>query len=185
MIDQIILYLVTEILRFTDFENEGQIENEYSSYCPYSHEKPYCCSKQNDYLLFQESLPYIDKLTTDSNHSEAISPNLLDRQFKVDRPNQVWATDITYVWTWQGWLHVAVVIDLFSRLVVGLAVDDHMCTSLCVQALQMAFWRRKPPAGLLHHSDRGSQYVYVSSLQFIYDMENCKVLYRLLVVMQN
>jgi putative transposase len=98
------------------------------------------------------------KLTTDSNHSEAISPNLLDRQFKVDRPNQVWATDITYVWTWQGWLYVAVVIDLFSRQVVGWAMDDHMRTSLCVQALQMAFWRRKPPAGLLHHSDRGSQY---------------------------
>jgi putative transposase len=98
------------------------------------------------------------KVTTDSQHSEAISPNLLDRQFKVDRPNQVWTTDITYVWTLQGWLYVAVVIDLFSRQVVGWAIDDHMRTSLCVRALQMAFWRRKPPPGLLHHSDRGSQY---------------------------
>ncbi len=98
------------------------------------------------------------KVTTDSNHSEAISPNRLDRQFKVAQPNQVWTTDITYVWTLQGWLYVAVVIDLFSRQVVGWAIDDHMRTSLCVQALQMAFWRRKPPPGLLHHSDRGSQY---------------------------
>ena len=98
------------------------------------------------------------KVTTDSNHSQAISPNRLDRQFKVAQPNQVWTTDITYVWTLQGWLYVAVVIDLFSRQVVGWAIDDHMRTSLCVKALQMAFWRRKPPPGLLHHSDRGSQY---------------------------
>ena len=98
------------------------------------------------------------KVTTDSNHNETISPNLLDRQFQVAKPNQVWTTDITYVWTLQGWLYVAVVIDLFSRQVVGWAIDDHMRTSLCVKALQMAFWRRKPPPGLLHHSDRGSQY---------------------------
>jgi transposase InsO family protein len=62
------------------------------------------------------------------------------------------------VWTLEGWLYVAVVIDLFSRQVVGWAVDDHMLTSLCIRALQMAFWRRKPAAGVLHHSDRGSQY---------------------------
>ena len=98
------------------------------------------------------------KVTTDSNHNETISPNSLDRQFQVAKPNQVWTTDITYVWTLQGWLYVAVVIDLFSRQVVGWAIDDHMRTSLCVKALQMAFWRRKPPPGLLHHSDRGSQY---------------------------
>lgn len=98
------------------------------------------------------------KVTTDSDHNEAISPNRLDRQFQVKKPNQVWTTDITYVWTLQGWLYVAVVIDLFSRQVVGWAIDDHMKTSLCVKALQMAYWRRKPLPGLLHHSDRGSQY---------------------------
>ena len=80
------------------------------------------------------------KVTTDSNHSEAISPNRLDRQFKVVQPNQVWTTDITYVWTLQGWLYVAVVIDLFSRQVVGWAIEDHMRTSLCIKALQMAFY---------------------------------------------
>jgi len=98
------------------------------------------------------------KVTTDSNHSEAISPNSLDRQFDVVAPNQVWTTDITYVWTLEGWLYLAVVIDLFSRQVVGWSIADHMRTSLCVSALQMAFWRRKPEPGLRHHSDRGSQY---------------------------
>ncbi len=98
------------------------------------------------------------KATTDSDHNEAISPNKLDRQFDVAAPNQVWTTDITYVWTLEGWLYVAVVIDLFSRQVVGWCIDDHMRTALCVDALQMAFWRRKPEPGVLHHSDRGSQY---------------------------
>ncbi|NOS73951.1 MAG: IS3 family transposase [Methyloglobulus sp.] len=97
------------------------------------------------------------KVTTDSNHNAAISPNSLGRQFEVEAPNQVWTTDITYVWTLEGWLYLAVVIDLFSRQVVGWAIADHMRTSLCVSALQMAFWRRKPKPGLLHHSDRGSQ----------------------------
>ena len=98
------------------------------------------------------------KVTTDSDHNEAISPNKLDRQFEVTEPNKVWTTDITYVWTLEGWLYVAVVIDLFSRQVVGWSIADHMRTSLCVSALQMAFWRRKPEPGVLHHSDRGSQY---------------------------
>jgi len=97
-------------------------------------------------------------VTTDSRHREAISPNLLDRQFDVAAPDQVWTTDITYVWTLEGWLYVAIVVDLFSRQVVGSAADSHMRASLCVQALQMAFWRRRPAPGLLHHSDRGSQY---------------------------
>lgn len=109
-------------------------------------------------LGLQVRYPKRIKVTTDSDHNEAISPNRLDRQFQVTKPNQVWTTDITYVWTLQGWLYVAIVIDLFSRQVVGWAIDDHMRTSLCVKALQMAYWRRKPPPGLLHHSDRGSQY---------------------------
>jgi transposase InsO family protein len=98
------------------------------------------------------------KMTTDSRHDDTISPNTLERQFTVSQPNQVWTTDMTYVWTLQGWLYVAVIIDLFSRQVVGWAMDNHMRTSLCVNALQMAYWRRKPAKGLLHHSDRGSQY---------------------------
>jgi transposase InsO family protein len=98
------------------------------------------------------------KVTTESDHHETISPNTLNRQFEVATPNTVWTTDITYVWTLEGWLYLAVVIDLFSRQIVGWAIADHMRASLCVSALQMAFWRRKPKPGLLHHSDRGSQY---------------------------
>ena len=83
-------------------------------------------------------------------------PNILDRNFDVVAPDKVWTTDITYVWTLEGWLYVAIVPDLFSRQIVGWAIDDHMQTSLCIRALQMAFWRRKPERGLLHHSDQGA-----------------------------
>jgi transposase InsO family protein len=109
-------------------------------------------------LGLQARYPKRFKVTTDSRHGEAISPNRLDRQFDVAAPGLVWTTDITCVWTLEGWLYVAIVVDLFSRQVVGWAVDSHMRASLCVKALQMAFWRRKPKPGLLHHSDRGSQY---------------------------
>ena len=98
------------------------------------------------------------KVTTDSDHHETISPNTLNREFEVGSPNTVWTTDITYIWTLEGWLYLAVVIDLFSRQIVGWAITDHMRASLCVSALQMAFWRRRPEPGLLYHSDQGSQY---------------------------
>jgi transposase InsO family protein len=100
--------------------------------------------------------PY--KRTTDSKHNDKVADNVLDRHFTVDAPNKVWATDITYVRTWQGWMYLAVVIDLFSRRVVGLATATHMRTELVLDALSMALDRRVPDAGLLHHSDRGSQY---------------------------
>ena len=98
------------------------------------------------------------KVTTDSNHKHPIAPNLLNRQFDVDTPNRVWTTDITYVWTLEGWLYLAVVMDLFSRQIVGWAMNKRMKAQLVLDALAMAYWRRKPSAGLLHHSDRGSQY---------------------------
>lgn len=98
------------------------------------------------------------KVTTNSKHNRMLSPNLLNRQFKVDEPNQVWVGDITYIWTQSGWLYLATVIDLFSRKVVGWSMAGHMRTSLVNEALQMAIWQRKPPKGLLWHTDRGSQY---------------------------
>jgi transposase InsO family protein len=107
-------------------------------------------------LGLQARYPKRFKVTTDSHHSEAISPNRLDRQFDVAAPNQVWTTDITYVWTLEGWLYVAIVVDLFSRQVVGWAADSHRRASLCVQALQMAFGRRKPAPGLLHHRPKAA-----------------------------
>ena len=85
-------------------------------------------------LALKPRYPKRFKVTTDSNHNEAIAPNILNRQFKVALPNSVWTTDITYVWTLEGWLYVAVVIDLFSRQVVGWSIDDHMRTLLCVKA---------------------------------------------------
>ena len=98
------------------------------------------------------------KRTTDSNHNQPIAPNLLKRQFEVDRPDTVWCADITYLWTLQGWLYLAVVLDLYSRKIVGWAMSNRLTDPLVKEALSMAYWRRKPEKGLIHHSDRGSQY---------------------------
>lgn len=98
------------------------------------------------------------KVTTDSDHSFTVAPNVLDRQFDVQAPNTVWTADISYVWTLDGWLYLAVVMDLFSRRIVGWAMDKRMKTDLVLNALALAYWHRKPSKGLLHHSDRGSQY---------------------------
>jgi putative transposase len=96
--------------------------------------------------------------TTDSSHAHAIAPNVLERNFQQDLPNQAWAADITYVPTAEGWLYLSMVIDLCSRKVVGWAMADHLRAELCTEALEMALARRKPGEGLIHHSDRGVQY---------------------------
>jgi transposase InsO family protein len=96
--------------------------------------------------------------TTDSKHSLPVAPNLLDQNFVANRPNQVWLADITYIATGEGWLYLAVILDLFTRKVVGWAMRDHMRAELTIAALTMAIQRRRPGAGLIHHSDRGSQY---------------------------
>jgi len=98
------------------------------------------------------------RVTTDSAHDLPIAENALDRKFGASQPNRVWTTDITYVWTREGWLYLAIIIDLFSRRVVGWATANHMRTSLVLSALHMALGRRLPNAGLVHHSDRGTQY---------------------------
>lgn len=98
------------------------------------------------------------KLTTDSNHRLPVADNVLNRAFSPDAPNQVWGTDITYLWTRQGWVYLAVVIDLYSRRVVGWSMDKRMKKALVIRALLMAVNLRQPPPGLIHHSDRGSQY---------------------------
>ena len=96
--------------------------------------------------------------TTDSRHDWPIAPNRLDQNFSAERPNQVWLADITYVPTSEGWLYLAVVLDLCTRKIVGWAMRDHMRVELTIAALTMAIQRQKPPPGLIHHSDRGSQY---------------------------
>ena len=98
------------------------------------------------------------KATTNSAHDLPVAPNLLARNFAVDAPNKVWTGDITYIWTEEGWLYLAVVIDLFNRQVVGFAMGQRMTRTLVMDALRMAWFRRHPASRLIFHSDRGSQY---------------------------
>jgi transposase InsO family protein len=98
------------------------------------------------------------KATTDSKHNLPVAQNLLDRDFTPIAPNQVWTSDITYLWTDEGWLYLAIVLDLFNREVVGWSLKPRMTADIVTDALTMAWFRRRPPAGLMHHSDRESQY---------------------------
>lgn len=98
------------------------------------------------------------KVTTDSKHNLPVAPNLLNREFKVEEPDRVYVSDITYIWTNEGWLYLAVILDLFSLQIVGWSLNSRMSRKLIMDALRMAVWRRQPAPGLLFHSDRGSQY---------------------------
>jgi transposase InsO family protein len=98
------------------------------------------------------------KVTTKRNKAHAVAPNLLKRDFVANRPNQKWLTDITYIPTQEGWLYLAVVLDLFSRRIVGWAMSDRMTSDLTMDALKMAVRQRQPDSNLIHHSDQGSQY---------------------------
>jgi putative transposase len=107
------------------------------------------------------------KATTDSNHELSIADNQLARQFNASQPNQAYVGDITYIHTQEDWLYLAVVIDLYSRQVVGWSMAQQMRTTLVNDALMMAIWKRKPPKGLLWHTDRGSQYASQSHRQLL------------------
>jgi putative transposase len=113
-------------------------------------------------LMQQAGLRAVQKrrriCTTDSRHDDPVAPNVLQRDFTAPAPNRKWLTDITAIWTAQGWLYLAVVLDVYSRLIVGWAMAAHREESLVEAALWMALGRRKPGEELLHHSDRGSQY---------------------------
>ena len=98
------------------------------------------------------------KITTHSDHDKAIAPNLLQQNFAAQHPNQAWSSDITYIWTREGWQYLAGIKDLYSREIVGYAISSRMTTALCLDALKMAIKQRRPTAGLIVHSDRGSQY---------------------------
>jgi putative transposase len=102
------------------------------------------------------------RATTQSQHRFPVAANTLDRAFTVEAPNRVWAGDLTYVWTLEGWLYLAVLLDLYSRRVVGWAMGQRLTVELAERALTMALANRAPTAGLLHHSDRGSQYAATS-----------------------
>ena len=111
--------------------------------------------------------------TTDSHHEEPIAPNRLAMVPAATRPNQIWAADITYVGTAQGWVYVAAIVDLYSRRVVGWAVSQQIDTALVLSALNMALCHRQPPAGLIFHSDRGVQY---ASLEYRRALEMAQLL---------
>ena len=96
--------------------------------------------------------------TTRRDELAQISDDLVHRQFRATEPNRLWVTDITYLPTWQGFLYLAVVIDAFSRRVVGWSMAGHLRTELVLDALEMALWNRRPGPGLIHHADHGSQY---------------------------
>lgn len=98
------------------------------------------------------------KATTDSKHNLPVAPNLLNRQFEVKAPDRVYLSDITYIWTHEGWLYLAVILDLFSRRVIGWSLNNRITKNLVMDAFRMAIWRRCPAPGLIFHSDRGSQY---------------------------
>ena len=98
------------------------------------------------------------KATTDSKHGLPVAPNVVARNFTPEAPNRLWSADLTYLWTDEGWLYLAVVIDLFNREVVGWAIKERMTADIVTEALTMAWFRRRPEPGLIHHSDRGSQY---------------------------
>ena len=121
-----------------------------------------CSENRVARLMREEGLVAIQrrkfKATTNSKHNWPIAPNLLERNFSVGEPNRIWVTDITYIWTWEGWLYLSIVLDLYSRGIVGLAMSDRITDDLTQNALNQAIGRRNPSAGLIHHSDRGSQY---------------------------
>lgn len=98
------------------------------------------------------------RVTTHSKHDHPVWPNVLQRNFTVETPNAVWVSDITYIWTLEGWLYLAAVLDLFSRGIVGLSMDKTIAETLTLQAMQQAILQRNPAKGLICHSDRGSQY---------------------------
>jgi transposase InsO family protein len=137
----------------------------YGSPRIYSHLRDmnvYCSRKRVERLMREIGLKARCKrkfkITTNSNHNYPIAPNLLNRQFEVDKPNRVWVSDITYISTFEGWLYLAIVMDLYSRRIVGWAMSKNINTELALAALKMAIKNRRPSKGLIHHSDRGVQY---------------------------
>lgn len=98
------------------------------------------------------------KAATSPKHSYQTYPNILNQNFKIDAPNKVWTTDITYIRTQEGWAYLNVIIDLFSRKIIGWSLDKSLHTNIAITSIRKAFWDRKPKPGLIHHSDRGVQY---------------------------
>jgi putative transposase len=130
------------------------------------------CARKRVARLMQEldlvaKCPRHRTVTTKSEEGSKVTANLIQQDFHADQPNQKWTSDTTYIWTQEGWLYLAVVLDLFSRIVVGWAMAATQDATLVVKALEMALARRSPQAGVLHHSDRGSTYTSESYLALL------------------
>jgi transposase InsO family protein len=123
------------------------------------------------------------RVTTDSRHKLPVAPNVLNRNFTPAEPNQVFTSDITYIWTDDGWLYLAVTLDLFNREVAGWSVKPRMTTELVTDVLTMAWFRRRPAPGALHHSDRGAQLRFKGSWQHLMFMTRVVDLSVLLLVL--
>ena len=104
------------------------------------------------------------RVTTESRHDRPVAPNVLQRDFQADRPNEKWVADITYIPTQEGWLYLAVIVDLYARRIVGWAMSDRLKDDLTLAALAMAIRQRQPTGDLIHHSDRGSQYASAATV---------------------
>ena len=118
------------------------------------HKTAQLMKEENDWVRYKKKY----KVTTNSDHNKPIYPNVLEQNFNVEAADQAWGQDITYVWTAEGWLYLAVVIDLYSRKVVGWSMGSRMNAQLVCDELTMAMWQRQPKAGLIIHSDQGVQY---------------------------
>ena len=134
------------------------------------------CGKHRVYRLMRlaglkAQVGYKNRRSYNGGKPAVVAMNTLDRQFVPNRPNQAWVTDITMIRTYQGWLYLAVVVDLYSRQVVGWSMQSRMHTDLVLKALVMAIWKRKPKPGLIVHSDQGSQYTGHEWQKFIKDHE--------------
>jgi putative transposase len=126
-------------------------------------DRGFCCSRKRVERLMRENgirarFKKKFRRTTDSKHDYPVAPNLLKRCFEINEPDRVWVSDITYIYTDEGWLYLATVMDLYSRRIVGWSMNERMTERLVIDALEMAVGARRPAPGLLHHSDRGSQY---------------------------
>lgn len=113
------------------------------------------------------------KATTQSDHGYPVYPNLIGRNFHTDGPNKVWTGDMTYIWTREGWLYLSVLIDLYSRLIVGWSLTNHMRADGPLEALNRAIALRQPEKDLIHHTDQGSQYASKDYVQRLKDIEAC------------
>jgi putative transposase len=125
--------------------------------------KGFCCGENRIARLMRENNIQAKtkrkfRATTNSRHQFAVAPNLLNQDFSAAAPNQVWASDITYIWTREGWLYLAAILDIFSRQIVGWFTSNRLTRELVINALKRALWRRKPDSGLIFHSDQGIQY---------------------------